>query len=85
MELEKNLKRVETDPSIIELIKEILRLGSEEGDNAKEQIAKLLKDLEKFLPKAQIDMLLKKLRKRISWDSLTEREKAEILGNLPPA
>ena len=82
---QKDCMREETNPAIIALIKELLRLGTVEGDSAQKEIEKLLKDLENYLPKAQIDMLLKKLSSRISWDQLSDREKAIILGNLPPA
>ena len=85
MEPKKDLKREETDPGIIELIKELLRFGAVEDDKAQKEIDRILKELEKHLPKAQIDMLLKRLRSRITWDKLTDREKAEILGNFPPA
>ncbi len=84
MEQKKDCMREETDPGIIALIKEILRLGTVEGDSAQKEIKHLLKELENYMPKAQIDILLKKLRSRISWDGLTDREKAEILGNFPP-
>ncbi len=85
MEPKKDFKREETDPGIIALIKELLRCGTMEEDKAQKEIDRILKELEKYLSKAQIDMLLRRLRTRITWDELSDREKAEILGNFPPA
>ena len=81
----KKFKREETDPGIIELIKELLRLGEIGDENSMKEVERILKELETHLSKAQIDMLLRHLSKRLTWDRLTEREKAALLDNLPPA
>ena len=81
----KKFKREETDPGIIALIKELLRLGATGDEREQKDIERLLKELEQYLSKAQIDMLLKHLSKRLTWERLTDREKAELLDNLPPA
>ena len=67
----------------LEALKELLK-QLENGDLTEKEIDAVMKKLEKYLTKDQIDRLLKKMRTKI-WGTLTDREKAEILGNLPPA
>ena len=81
----KKFKREETDPGIIELIKELLRLGEIGDERAKKDIERILKELEAYMSPAQIDLLLRHLSKKMTWDRLTEREKAALLDNLPPS
>ena len=86
MEQKEEFKREEEkDPVFIELIKELLlRWGATEDDQAQKEIDRILKELEQYLTKPQIDMLLKRLRTKLTGARITDRELAEILGNFPP-
>ena len=66
------------------LIDELLKYRGAEGDEAQKNVEAILKKLEKYLSKEQIEALLKRLSTMITGSRLTEREKAELLGNLPP-
>ena len=66
------------------LIDELLKYRGAEGDEAQKNVEAILKKLEKYLSKEQIEALLKRLSSMITGSRLTEREKAELLGNLPP-
>ena len=68
------------------LIEELLKYRGAEGDEARKNVEAILKKLEKYLSKVQIEALLKRLSTLITTGSrLTEREKAALLDNLPPA
>ena len=66
------------------LIDELLKYRGAEGDEAQKNVEAILQKLEKYLSKEQIEALLKRLSSMITGSRLTEREKAELLGNLPP-
>jgi hypothetical protein len=66
------------------LIDELLKYRGAEGDEAQKNVEAILQKLEKYLSKEQIEALLKRLSTMITGSRLTEREKAELLGNLPP-
>ena len=66
------------------LIDELLKYRGAEGDEAQKNVEAIFKKLEKYLSKEQIEALLKRLSSMITGSRLTEREKAELLGNLPP-
>ena len=66
------------------LIDELLKYRGAEGAEAQKAVEVILKKLEKYLSKEQIEALLKRLSTMLTGTRLTEREKAELLGNLPP-
>ncbi len=66
------------------LIDELLKYRGAEGDEAQKNVEAILQKLEKYLSKEQIEARLKRLSTMITGSRLTEREKAELLGNLPP-
>ena len=77
----KQFKRVEeTDARVLALIKQLLKYGAMEDEDARAEIERILKELEKYMPKAQIDMLIKRMQTRITWEELSDSEQKEILG-----
>ena len=77
----KQFKRVEeTDARVLALIKQLLKYGAMEDEDARAEIERILKELEKYMSKAQIDMLIKRLQTRITWEELSDSEQKEILG-----